>query len=390
MHLLGKKRRIYLDAAAASPVNPRARRAFVRALALYGNPASPHEEGRAARAVLEAARASIAGLAEVKPDAVIVTGSATEANALGIVGHVRALCEAGRSAQDIHVLFDAGAHRSVVGAVEELAKLGVRTEPLSYKDGELDLGALRTQVTPQTALIALVLVCGETGAITPVRDIRRVVGPGVILHVDASQAPLVVPFELTRLGADLLALDAQKVGGVRGVGVLIAPRRVPLSPLYVGGGQERGLRPGTPSPAHLHAFAQALTDAAAHRDSFCMHAAELRNLLLEAVKGCAGVVVHEAKRQAPHIVNISLIGRDTDYLVALLDADGFAVSTKSACEQGGAGSRPVLQRTGQAQEAVATLRISFSPETGRDDVRAFSRALIRNMNFLDSAGILKT
>lgn len=360
------------------------------ALSLYGNPASPHEEGRKAKQVLEQARARIAALAEVKADAVIATGSATEANALGIEGHIEALLEAGRQASDMHVLYDAGAHRSLVGAVEELAKLSVRTEPVAYRDGVLDLNSLRAQVTPDTVLVALTLVCGETGAITPVRDVRRVVGTHPVIHVDASQAPIVAPFELTRLGADLVVLDAQKVGGVRGAGVLIAPRRVLLSPLYVGGGQERGLRPGTPSPALLSAFAEALADAAHHRDTFNARAHLLRTELLEAVGRIGGAVVHEAKLQAPHIVNVSFVGRDTDYLVALLDAEGFAVSTKSACEQNGEGSRPVLQRTSSIEEATTTLRVSFSPQTTPAEVRSFSRALIRSVNFLDTAGILKT
>ncbi|MEK7100685.1 MAG: aminotransferase class V-fold PLP-dependent enzyme, partial [Patescibacteria group bacterium] len=224
---------------------------------------------------------------------------------------------------------------------------------------------------------------------TAVRDIRRAIGESVTLHVDASQLPHVAPFELTRLGADMVVLDAQKVGGVRGVGVLIAPRRVPLSPLYVGGGQERGLRPGTPSPALLVAFAEALVESGEGREAFLAHAATLRTQVLAAAQALPNVEANEGREQAPHILNLSILGRDTDYLVALLDAEGFAVSTKSACEQDGEGSRPVLQMTGSIERANSTLRISSSPATTMREVQAFSRALLRSVNFLDSTDILK-
>lgn len=331
----------------------------------------------------------VATLAEVKPDAVIATGSATEANALGIVGYGNALIQGGVLPADIHVLYDAGAHRSLIGAVEELKALGVRTEALVYTNGAIDMKQLRTQVQPDTRLVAVSAVCGETGAITPVRDIRRAIGESVTLHVDASQLPRVAPFELTRLGADMVVLDAQKVGGVRGVGVLIAPRRVPLSPLYIGGGQERGLRPGTPSPALLAAFAEALVESGEGRKAFLAHAATLRTQVLAAAQALPNVEVNEGRDQAPHILNLSILGRDTDYLVALLDREGFAVSTKSACEQNGEGSRPVLQMTGSVERAHSTLRISFSPQTRVREVDAFCRALIRCVNFLDTTDILK-
>jgi cysteine desulfurase len=339
--------------------------------------------------VLEEARVRVATLAEVKPDAVIATGSATEANALGIVGYGNALIQGGVLPADIHVLYDAGAHRSLIGAVEELKALGVRTEALVYTNGAIDMKQLRTQVQPDTRLVAVSAVCGETGAITPVRDVRRAVGTQAVLHVDASQLPRIAPFELTRLGADMLVLDAQKVGGVRGVGVLIAPRRVPLRPLYVGGGQERALRPGTPSPALLSAFAEALEEAHETRPAFCAHATQLRARLVAVAQSIEQMVVNEGDEQAPHIVNLSLLGRDTDYLVALLDREGFAVSTKSACEQNGEGSRPVLQMTGSVERAHSTLRISFSPQTRVREVDAFCRALIRCVNFLDTTDILK-
>lgn len=386
--------RVYLDSAAACPVLPAANRAFMRAMRAYGNPASPHTEGQEAAGVLSFARQQIAALAEVKPEAVIAVSGATEGNALGIIGHVEALIAAGTAPASLHVLYDQSAHRSLTQSVARLEALGVAIEALPYTDGALDLQSIGTLVRTQTCLVAVSAVCGETGRITPVRDIRRVLDKAsekhIILHVDGSQLPLVGAFELTRLGADMLVLDAQKVGGVRGVGVLIAPRRVPLQPLFEGGGQERGLRPGTPSPALLAAFAVALEEVHRTRGAFLSRAAAMRAIVRRTVETLDNAIVHEGKEQAPHIINVSLLGRDTDYLVALLDRDGFAVSTKSACEQNGEGSRSVLAATGSVEQATTTLRISVNPTTTMRDVRAFTRALSTNVNFLDTAGILKT
>ncbi len=383
-----QKSRVYLDWAAAAPVSPKAQRAFEVCAHLYGNPGSVHEEGRQAREVLEQARATIATCAEVKTEAVIFTGSATEANALGLLGHIKAL---GRPYEDLHVLYTQGAHSSVTKNIDRLRTEGVQTEALIYKDGELDLNALATQIRTNTVLVAVSAVCGETGAITPVRDIRRVldrVHEGVVLFVDASQLPFVAPFELTRLGADMLTLDAQKVGGVRGIGALIAPRRVPLAPLYAGGGQERGLRSGTPSSALASAFAAALQEAHESRESFLTRAQEFRATFLAIVASIPRLVVNEGKEQTPHILNISLLGRDTDYLVALLDKARVAVSTRSSCETNEEGSRAVLGLTGDEERARTTLRISWGPTTSESEITRAAHAVVAAVKFLDSTGIL--
>lgn len=386
--------RTYLDWAAAAPVSKNAQAAFVHALTHHGNPSSPHMEGRAARDILDSSRRTIARLLSVKEDAVVFTAGATEANALAIVGRVKALHDAGRAYDTMHALFLPSAHASVVGAMETIAALGVAVEELSITDDRLDLTRLRAQVVPATVLVSLDVVCGETGTRYDIRDARRVLDAytketkqEITLHADASQAAYVELLELSHLGADLLSLDAQKVGGVRGIGALIAPRRTALTPLIAGGGQERGLRPGTESPALAAAFATALTDAQSHREQFLVHSRALRTLLLERLSIVPHMTLNEGKEQAPHILNLSLIGRDTDYLVALLDERGFAVSTKSACETGRKGSRAVFAMTGDNARAASTLRISWGPETKKEDLIRFADAFITSVRFLDEHAI---
>lgn len=370
-------KRVYLDWAAAAPATARALRAFRKASLAYGNPGSPHEEGRAARAVLEDARTRIARRIEVKADAVIFTSGATEANALAIEGSI--------AAPQPHILYHPASHASVI---ETLAAIpGAKLEPIACIGTEIDLQAFKGQLQSDTALVTTLIVCSETGIRFDTRAMSRVMkeaGTKALLHVDASQLPLVESIERTRIGADLISLDAQKIGGVRGIGCLIAPRHIALRPIIHGGGQERGLRSGTPATALAAAFATALEDAQAGHEEFAAHAVRLRSKLLAEVAGIENLEINEGSAQAPHILNLSLIGRDTDYLVALLDAAGFAASTRSACETDAQGSRPVLALFGDPDRARATLRVSFGPATRLADVERFGRILRREVAFIDA------
>ncbi len=377
------KRRTYLDGAAATPVVAAARIAFTHALKSYGNPSASHAEGRAGRLLLEEARKTIARHAGAKSEGVIFTGNATEANALAIVGAVRA-----KEAKKMHLLYMAGAHASVANTMEALKGSGVDVEVIPLLDGSLDLEALRKLLRPETLLVSIEAISSETGMRAPARAVRQlldeVAGKRILLHVDASQVPLVEPTDRTRFGADLMTLDASKVGGVRGIGALILGGGVTLAPLIRGGGQERGLRPGTETPALAQAFAAALEEASRTRDAFSLRAHSMRQ---ELVKRIPGALINEGKEQAPHILNISLPGKDTDYLVALLDEAGFAVSTRSACETDSeTGSRAVLALTGDPARAASTLRISFGPRTTAGEVKRFSSALTSAVAFLDRDG----
>jgi len=388
------KKRFYFDYAASAPTSVRARHAFDSAASIYGNPSSTHAEGVRARTLLEDARTRIARLAGTKADAVIVTSGATEGNAIAIHGHLEARIKQGQKPGSMHVLYLASQHASVQGSMERLASLGVQVEAFNAVGGHISLTEFKKKLRRETVLVSVDVVCGETGAIYKVRDLRRVLdqykeetGTTIYLHADASQAPSVESFELEHLGADVLTLDAQKVGGVRGVGVLIAPRRIPLAAIVEGGGQERGIRPGTEPVALVVAFATALEDAHQARASFRTRSQELRAQLLRGIKDISNVVVNEGKEQAPHILNLSFLGRDTDYLAVLLDEAGFAVSTKSACETKTSGSRAVRMMTGDEDRARTTLRISWGPQTTQSEVAQLSRALVDSVRFIDAGKI---
>lgn len=361
------KRRTYLDHAAGAA----------------GNPSSPHEEGRRAKRMLEDARTAIARLVEVQSDDVIFTSGATEANALAILGAAHGSAIARKA--PVHVLYLPSAHASVVLNAKMLSAYGATAEPLPIRDYRVDTEALAKMLRSETALVSMDAVCGETGVIWNTREVKQTVGTNVLLHVDASQAPFTEKLTRAHFGADILTLDGSKVG-VRGIGALIAHRTIPLEPLYRGGGQERGLRPGSESTELARSFAAALGAAANGRENFRASAEKERAQLIAATAGIPNIYIQEGRAQAPNILNLSLPGRDTDYLVALLDEAGFAVSTRSACETDSEeGSRAVLALTGDAERARATLRISWGPSIGPRELGRFSLALAQAVAFIDKS-----
>lgn len=370
--------RVYLDSASG----------------LAGNPSSPHAEGRAAKDELENARITIARLVEVQPDDVLFTSGATEANALAILGHVRALRQ--RAGSDtvgrnhIHVLYLPSSHASIIENVGILASEGVMVEALPVADYRVDTDALKKMIRKETALVTMDAVCGETGVVWNTREVADVLRKSraatlPLLHVDASQAPLTEKCTRAHFDADLLTFDSSKVSIERGMGVLVAHRTIPLVSLYGGGGQERGLRPGTESPSRAQAFAEALVKASEGREAFRASVTEHRSHLAERIKKeIENVYIQEGRSQAPQILNIALPGRDTDYLVTLLDEAGFAVATRSACETDSEyGSRAVYTLTGSRELAASTLRVSWGTDVSLRELNRFVDALLEAIAFID-------
>ncbi len=371
--MFGKKR-IYLDTAAG----------------VSGNPSSPHEEGRVARRMLEDARTGIARLVEVQPDDVIFTSGATEANALAILGVVRSRQKA-EGSKKIHALYLPSAHASIVENMKLAGERGVIVEALPIRDARVDIDALRKMLRPETVLVSMDAVCGETGVVWNTREVAQVLRGhpmSTLLHVDASQAPLTEKITRAHFGADLLVLDASKVSPVRGIGCLIVHRTIQLAPLYRGGGQERGLRAGSESPELAEKFAHALRVAVDGRERFRAHAeVDRARLISNITSSIQNVFVQECRNQAPHILNISLPRRDIDYLVVLLDEAGFAVSTRSACETDSEeGSRAVFALTGDKRRALSTIRISWNSDTKAKELDRFVEALIKQVAFVDTDG----
>ncbi|MEZ5866516.1 MAG: aminotransferase class V-fold PLP-dependent enzyme [Geminicoccaceae bacterium] len=346
--------RFYLDHAASSPLRPAARAALTGALDLAGNPSSVHAEGRAARAVIEAARRTLAAAIGGAAGGIVFTSGATEANAA-------ALGSTGR------VLASAVEHPSV------LARPGVETVPVDGS-GRLDLAALTAALAVgDVACVALMLANNETGVLQPVAETAALAHrAGARLHVDAVQALGRVPLDITALGADSMSLSAHKLGGPKGVGALWLRDPDGFEPL-LRGGQEHRRRAGTENVAGIAGFAAA---AAAIAPEEAARLEQLRRTLEAEARRRVGdaVVIADRAPRLPHITALALPGVAAATQVMALDLAGVAVSAGAACSSGKVATSHVLAAMGMAPAlAASTIRVSLGWTTTASDIDRFRR-----------------
>lgn len=385
-------KRIYLDFAAATPMTAAAAAAMTRFLREdFGNPGGIHKEGVTAKRALEEFRTEVARTLEVQESGVVFTSGGTESNNLAIRGVVESLRTSGRDYESMTIVSTKLEHPATLRTLEGLSAQGVKVIYAPVKeDGLLDMSALRTLIDNSVVLLTLASVNSEVGVITDTRAVRRLldevekkVGTEILLHVDGAQAPLWLPCQLVRIGADLLSLDGGKCGGGKGVGALVMKKGVTVAPLLRGGGQEMGLRPGT-EPVHLvAAFATALQEAQSDWRSRS-----------EAVKAVRDYAITEITKRIPEAIlngpvgedrvanniHISIPGLDAEFAVVTLDTHGIAASTKSACSsKGGGASAVVLAMTGDEARASSTLRFTLGPDTTTADIDQLLVVLTRHL-----------
>ena len=347
--------RVYLDHAATSPLRPEARAGVQEALDSFGNPSSVHAEGRAARGVVERARAVVQGAIGARgTDELVFTSGATEANATVL------LDPANRSGA---ILASAIEHPSI------LAQPGIKTLPVDAL-GRLDLADLEARLAEgRVALVALMLANNETGVIQPVSAAARLVrASGARLHVDAVQALGRIPIDVRALDCDSLALSGHKLGGPKGAGALWLRDPTTLTPLLRGGGQEGRRRAGTENTIGIAGFGAAVTAAMAEIPA---RLSALRLALEEGARAIApdAVVIAEAAERLPHISAIALPGMPAATQVMALDLAGIAVSAGAACSSGKVARSHVLDAmVTPAALADCTIRISLGWSTTAADI----------------------
>jgi len=372
------KGRVYLDHAAATPMFPAVREVMLPYLGeQFGNASAVHSEGRAMRAVVEDARHSVARILAIQPSGVTFTSGGTEGNNLAIRGVVEVRRQAGVPYEKIEIITTHIEHPATAKTVEYLATLGVVVKYVRVDEtGRIDIAHLRELVTPQTVLVSVTYINSEIGTIERVAQVKRTIvqmGSSALLYVDAAQAPLWLPCQLSRLKADIMTFDGGKCGGPQGVGILATYKGVELLSFVYGGGQERGLRSGTEPVTLIAGMTKALELAQGDY--------EARTLRVRAVRDAAILAIQEripdailngatGDDRAPNNINISIPGIDSEYAVVVLDTHGVAVSTKSACSSAGGGeSGVVLATTGDAARAFSTLRITLGPDTTSADMQ---------------------
>jgi cysteine desulfurase len=363
---------IYLDNNATTPPL----RAVLHAMRpylteVYGNPASAHQAGRRARQALEDARERTAALLGAHPDEVVFTSGATEASNLAL------LSPAGSPPG--HLIASSIEHPSVAEPIRQLFARGFAVDWLPVDaDGVVRAEALDGLIRPETRLVTVMLANHETGAVQPVRAlVERLAGRGSF-HCDAVQAVGKVPVHFHDLGVTTLSLSAHKFHGPKGVGALLVRRGVTLHPLFWGGHQQQGRRPGTESSALVVGLATALDLAHREMDSRRAQVERLRERFLDRLRAAANSVVLNgpATGGMPHTLNLSFPGLRADVLLMALDLAGIACSTGSACSSGSLLPSPVLQAMGVPNPVLrSAMRFSLSALLTEEEIDEAARRI---------------
>ncbi len=354
---------VYLDCNATAPIEPKVLQEVVRFTAEeYGNAGSrTHDFGARAKRAVQRAREQVAAVVKSTPDEVVFTSGATESNNLAILG----LAEHGEAAELRHIVSTAIEHKAVLEPLEWLAKRGFEVTLVpSTAGGWVDPDAVARAIRPDTLLISVMHVNNETGVVQPIADIAAgLADHKAFLHVDAAQGFGKDLATLQNPRIDLISASSHKIYGPKGVGALIARRRgyerPPLTPLMFGGGQERGLRPGTmpvPLAVGFGLAAELALEGCAERAERCR---AFRREAEAALAPLDPVVNADPERVMPHVLNISFPGVDAEALMVALK-DVVAISNGSACTSHEYKPSHVLKAMGLTDQRIAeAVRISW-------------------------------
>jgi cysteine desulfurase len=368
---------VYLDHAATTPMRPEAIAAMTEELGHLGNPSSLHAAGRRARRVVEESREQLAEVFGARPSEIVFTSGGTEADNLAVKG----LYWARRSPARRRVLTTSVEHHAVLDSVRWLAESqGAEAVWLATgADGLIGPDALRAAIAPapeQVAVVSVMWANNEVGAIQPVRDLAAVAHEyGVPFHTDAVQAAAQLPVDFAASGADALTVTGHKLGGPVGAGALILARGATPAPVLHGGGQERDIRSGTLDTPAIRAFAVAAEACARQREDEAERVASLRDDLIRQVLAAVPDAVLNGPPPGPGRLpgnaHFSFPGCEGDALLMLLDANGIACSTGSACTAGVAEPSHVLLAMGADESrARGSLRFSLGHTSTKRDVDA--------------------
>lgn len=363
---------IYMDFAASTPVDPAVADAMAAVLtgdAGLANPAATHAQGEAAAAVIEKARHQVAQLIGASPGEIVWTSGATESDNLAVIGAARFRQQLGR-----HIVTTQIEHPAVLESCRALESEGFELTYLAPDEyGMVDVEAFADSLRPETILVSVAHVNNELGVIQPISAIGALCRRhGALLHVDAAQSAGRLAIDVGMQCIDLLSLSAHKMYGPKGVGALFLDqarcRRV--EPLFYGGGQERGLRPGTLATHQIVGFGAAADIARVRMDADVAGLEALRTRLERGLLAVPGVDLNgHPEQRACHIVNVSVAGVDGESLRCALR--NFALSSGSACAGESGEPSPVLRTLGRPDHvAQASLRFSLGRTTTRDEVDA--------------------
>lgn len=368
---------VYLDNAATTPLAEPVREALAPFLGEeFGNPSSRHALGVRAAEALTRARAQVARALGGEASEVAFTSGGTEANNMAVLGAARA-----RRKEGAQILLGATEHPSVRAAGEALLAEGFEVQIIPLDDaGNLDLQAAESLLTPETVVVAQMLVNNEVGTIYPVSELARLArkcSPQVHVHTDAVQGLGKLALDLDELGVDSCSVSAHKVHGLKGTGALVTRPGTRLEPLIFGGGQQGGVRPGTENVVGAVAFGAAAQMADDRCEQTFKHAAGLRAQLDDGLQTLSGISLLEAgTKRMPSICSLLVPGAPAEVWQHHLEARNVFVSVGSACQSNDSSVSPALLALGlDAERAKRVLRLSFSALTTSEEVQTALDAL---------------
>lgn len=368
------KKSVYLDANATLPLLPQAREAIIAALQQpLGNPSSPHAAGRAARLLLEEARAAVRLLVSAEGERVVLTASGSESNQLAL------LAMATDSETPGQIIYSAGEHPSVRRAVERLSGMGWSPREIPLDSfGRVEIEEFRVACQPGD-IAAMQWANAETGAVNHMERLGKIAEKrGVRLHVDAVQAIGKVEVRFQLPGVVTMSLSAHKIGGPQGIGALVVRKGQTLVPLFAGGSQEGGIRPGTEAVLLAAGFAAAARHVAETGGEW-----QKVRMIRDQLIGTLKEILPRIRFNGPldgsdtgNCLSLTLPGEDAGLLALSLDLEGFMVSRGPACLSGAAEPSATLLALGLSRDdAMSTLRISLWPGVQSADCESFCEQL---------------
>jgi cysteine desulfurase len=357
---------IYLDHAATTPVRSEVLEAMLPFYGpRFGNPSSVHRWGREARTALDEARERVAKCLNAHTDEICFTSGGTEADNIAVLGAWRARRDEGRNA----ILTTPIEHKAVLASVHQAAREGAderiaRVTP----DGTVDRAHFNELLGADTAIATVMWVNNEIGTVQPIADLVEMAKrAGALFHTDAVQAFGKVAIDTKAVPYDVLSVSGHKIGAPKGIGALFIRRGTVIEPLFHGGSQDRGRRPGTENVAAAVGMARAAELTVAEREEECRRLERLRAELEQALLAqIPDAVIHgrDAECRAPHIVNISVPGTDSESMLMALDLRGIACSAGSACQSGSITPSHVLTAIGVSPDlASSAIRMSLGSLT---------------------------
>ena len=364
---------IYMDHAATTYLDKEVLKEMLSVMEkTYGNPSSLHSIGLKARDTLDRAREKIAKTLNAKSSEIIFVSGGTESDNLAIKGFCQKNKDKGK-----HIITSMTEHPAVYNTCRSLEKEGFEVTYLQPdEEGTISAEKVEKAIRKDTILATIMYANNETGTINPVKDIARACEKhNVVFHTDACQAGL-LKLDVKELGIDMMTLNAGKIYGPKGVGLLFVKEGIKISPLFQGGGQEFGLRSGTENIPGIAGFAKALELIQAEKNEESKRLRQLSDKLLKGILKIKNTKFNGSKNRLPQTINVSFKSVEGESLLLLLNEKGIEVSTGSACSSKSLKPSRILKAMGCTdEEAHGSIRFSLGKRTTEEDIEYTIKAV---------------